>query len=158
MVVVEERGLRRVALVGEPVLRCHLLERWDAVLVEPLVDVQLVRARLARDEAGVADVDVEQSIAIDVGHGYSSGPGSFAANTGFVGDVPELKVALVDVELIPVQVRGEHHLGQAIPIEVAYRHAAAVVEIAVGEDVHLGRVFDAIDESDPRVARGHHRE
>ena len=158
VVVVEERGLRRVPFIREPVLGGHLLERRHGVLVEPLVDEQLVRATLARDVAGVADVDVEQAVTVHVGHGYSRGPVPFSADSGFIRDVLEMEMTLVQVESISVEIRCEHHLRQAIAIEVADGHTPAVVEIAVGEDVHLRRVLDAIDESHPRIARGHHRE
>jgi hypothetical protein len=158
VVVIEERRLRGVAFVRETVLCGHLFEGRHTVLVESLVDVQLVRATLARDIAGVADVDVEQAIAVHVGHGHSRGPVSFAAHPGFIGDVLELEMAFVEVEFISVQVRREHHLRETVTIEVADRHATAVVEIAVGEDVHLRCVLDAIDEAHPRITRGHHRE
>ena len=157
-VVVEEGRLGRVPFVREPVLARHLLEGRNAILVQPLVDVQLVRAALARDVAGVADVDVEQPVAVHVGEGDSGGPESLAADPRFIGHVLELEVALVQVELVPVLVGGEHDLGKSISIEVADRHATAVVEIAVGEDVQLRRGFDAVFEVHPGIAGGKQRE
>ena len=154
VVVVEERRLGGVAFVGEAVLLCHLLERGNAVLVEALIDVQLVRASLAGDVPRIADVDVEQPIPVHIGEGDTRRPAVFlSAHSCLVGDVLELEAALVQVEMIPVLIRSQHHLRQSISVEIADRDATAVVEIAVGKDVHLWRILDAILEMQPGVAR-----
>ena len=68
IVVVKEDGLGRVALIGESVLLGHLFKVRDALLVDSLIDVQLVGARLSSDIAGVANVDIEAAVAVHIGN------------------------------------------------------------------------------------------
>jgi hypothetical protein len=78
----------------------------------------------------------------------------------FAGDpcpfryVREAEPALVQVESVLPQVRGEQQLGQSVAREVPQRHAAAVVEVAVLEDVEVGRIDDPVFESNARIAGG----
>ena len=60
--------------------------------------------------------------------------------------------------MIAVLIRRQHHLGQSISVEIADGDATTIVKIAVGEDVELRRIFDAIHEAHPGVARGEQRE
>src|SRR5256886_17684965 len=75
-VVVEEHRLSRVARVGHAVGRGLLDEGRDTGGVQPLVDVQLVGPEPAISEPGVADVDVEPSIAVHIRQGDACGPRS----------------------------------------------------------------------------------
>jgi hypothetical protein len=67
------------------------------VRIEPLVDEQLVGPIRRVDFARVADVDVEQAVAVDVGERDPGGPRPCASETGLVGDVPKVKLPLVQV-------------------------------------------------------------
>ena len=151
-VVVEEHGLRGVAGIGHAVRRGLFYEGGNAVGVEPLIDVQLVGPELWV-EAGVADVDVEQPVAVHVGEGDAGGPAP-AVQPGLGGDVAEAKLAFVQVQPGAALIRGEHDLGQAVAGQVAEGDAAAVVVVAVGEDVQVVRVSETILEADAAVARG----
>src|SRR6185437_9367663 len=61
---------------------------------------------------------------------------------------------LVEVKPRSVLVGGQHHVRQAVAVEIAGRHTAAVVEIAVGEDVQLRGILDPVLEPDSSIAGG----
>ena len=156
-VVVEEDGLGRIARVRDAVRRRLLDEGRDAVGVQPLVDVQLVGPEFALDFAGVADVEVEPAVAVHVGESDAGGP-ALAVQAGFRGDVAEAELPLVQVQPGAAEIRGEHDFGEPVAAHVPQRHPAAVVEVAVGEDVQLGGGGEAILEVDAGVAGGQQRE
>ena len=67
-------------------------------------------------------------------------------------------MAFVQIEVISMLVRGEHDLREPVSIKVARCHSTTVIEVAVGEDVQPGRIFDAILEMHPGIAGGKQRE
>src|SRR5438105_10697017 len=158
VVVIEESRLSRVPLLSEAIRLCHFLEGGNAVLVGPLIDVELVCAGFAGNHARVADVYVEQPIAVYVRNRDPCRPGAFSAHACLGGDVLKLEVPLVQIEMVPVLIGSQHHLGKSISIQVANGNATTVVEIAVGEDVEILGVLEAIHEMQPGVARGQQRE
>src|SRR5207249_7824401 len=85
-------------------------------------------------------------------------PGPLCTEPGFVGDISETKLAFVEVKLRPALVGREDDLWQPIAGEVADRHAAAVIEIAVGEDVEVARLGQLIAECDAGLGGGQARE
>ena len=151
-VVVEEGSLRGVPCVGDAVDRRHLAKHRHAVL-QALIDVERVRARRTWFLAGVTDVDIEFSIAVDVCQGYARSPTTTFGDPGVLRDVPEPEAAQVQIQSWAALVRGEDDLRQSVPREIAQSHAAAVVEVAIGKDVQVAGRGEAILESDARVAR-----
>ena len=157
-VVVEERGLGGHPLIGDAVLLRLVLEHRHAVL-DAAIDPELVRARRGLSLPGLADVDVEPAVAVHVGERDTSGPrplGMRHARTP--GDVAEREVPFVQIHARPVEIRREDDLGQTVAGEITDRHAAAVVEVAVGEDVEIGRRLEPVLEADARRAGGEARE
>ena len=155
-VIVEERGLGRVAGIRDAVGGRLLDERRDTVGVEPLVQVELVRPELSvrlGDASGVTDVDVEPAVAVHVGEGDAGRP-PLAVQPGLGGDVAEVELPLVQVQPRAALIRREHDLREAVAGEVAERDAAAVVVVAIGEDVQVAGVGEAVLEADAGVARG----
>ena len=153
--------MRREALIGKAVAGRLLAEGGHAVRVQTLrtlIDEQLVGATFARDRAGVADVDVQPAVAVDVREGDAGCPGPVPLDAGFGGDVAEAEVALVEIEPVAALVGGDHELREAITVQVADRDPTAVVVIAVGEDVQVGGGGEAILEVDAGVAGGQQRE
>src|SRR5258706_11122126 len=102
-------------------------------------------------------MDVELAVAVDVRQRPARRPSTGFGDAGVLRDVAKLKVAEVQVELRAVLVGGEDDLGQAVAGEVAEGHAAAVVKVAVGEDVQVAGVGETIREADAGVARGEER-
>ncbi len=157
-VVIEECGVRRVTLVCEPVPGRRLGEGRHSVGSVSLMDVQLVRATRGRQPAGVADVEVQQPVAVHVREGHAGRPGIPADQPGRFRHIAEPEAALVQVQAEPLLVGGEEQLRQPVTGEVAERDAAAVVVVAVGEDVQLARVHEAVLECDAGVRRRQLRE
>src|SRR5439155_1471044 len=87
---------------------------------------------------------------------YSLAPpsGSRSLRVFLLGDVAEPELSLVQIQPGATQIRREDDLRQPVAREVTERHAATVVIIAVGEDVQLAGVGEAILEADAGVARG----
>ena len=100
----------------------------------------------------MADVDVEFAVVVHIRERDPCGPAIALADARFLRDVAELEVTEVEVELRAVLVGCKHDLGQPVSGEVADRDAAAVVEIAVGEDVEIARLGEAVGEGDAGVA------
>jgi hypothetical protein len=106
-----------------------------------------------------------QVLVVDVSAEHDAGVPQ-AAGAAFAASGPESPGSegrgVHPPEVLSVHAPGARTFGDAVQRALAGlsadSHTAAVVEIAVGEDVHLRCVFDAIDEAHPRVARGHHRE
>ncbi len=67
-------------------------------------------------------------------------------------------MSFVQIEVVAVEIRGEHHLRQTVAVEITGRDATAVVKVAVGENVEVLRPFHAIREPDSRIARWHEGE
>src|SRR5205823_12445624 len=111
-------------------------------------------AAVHREVVDGRDEDVEVAVAVDVGHGNASLPAYRVGHTGAIGDVLESVVALVDVEPIRANVRGEVKVGQAIVVDVAGRNSAAVVVVQVVQNVERGVFWQPIDERDARATRG----
>ncbi len=153
-VVIEERGVGGVARVVDAIRGRLFGEGGHPIPVQALVDVQLVGAALAADIAGVAHVDVQQAVAVDVGEGDPGSPEPLTGHTGLPGHISKPVRAQVQVQPVVVQVRREEELRQPVAGEVAERDAAAVVVVAVGEDVQLGGVDQAVLEAHAGVLRG----
>src|SRR5206468_6416039 len=130
----------------------------NAGCVQAVVDEQRVGAIGTGPVAGVANVDVEPSVAVDVGQRDTGRPRPLLAESCLGGDVAEPKLAFVEVELRPALVGREDDLWQPIACEVADRYAAAVIEIAVGEDVEVARLGQLIAERDAGLGGGEARE
>ena len=152
-IVVEEHRLGGVARVRDAVGGRLLHERRHPVRVHALVDVQLVGPEPAVAETGVADVNVEPPVAVHVGEGDAGGP-SLVPQAGLLGDIAEAELALVEIQPRPAQIRGQHDLGEPVARQVAERRPAAIVVVAVGEDVQLAGVGEAILEADAGVTGG----
>ena len=147
-VVVEEEGLRRESGEVETVLLGPVGEGAVAVVdVEHVVPVhpEIVDTR---------DVDVDKPVPVDVGHRDAGLPGPRVRDPGALGDVLEAVIALVQVEPVGTDVRGEVEVRQPVVVDVAHRHAAAVVVVQVGEDVECGVVGQPVGERDAGALRG----
>ena len=153
-IVIEERGVGRIALVRDAVRGRHLGEGGHPVGVQTLVDVQLVGPALARHVSGVADVDVEESVTVDVGEGDPRRPEPLARDPRPLGHIREAEVTLVQVQPVCTEVRREQEFRQTVAGEVAQRHPAAVVVVAIGEDIQLASIGEAVLEADACIAGG----
>ena len=143
-VVVEEHAVGAKALISKTVVGSGFGK--GTVL---LVDVQFVAAVVTLDITGVADVDVEPAVRIDVGHRHAGTPGGLSRYAGPLGHVLELHVPPVEEEAVIYPVTAQVDVGQSVVVDVTQGHAAAVVEVAVGVDVEVLVEVERIGEVDP---------
>ena len=141
-VIIEEEGLRGIAGKLETVLLRAVGERAVAVVDEEHVvpvHPEIVDAR---------DVDIDVAVPVDVGHRGAGLPARGIRDAGAVGDVLEPVIPLVQVEPVGAHVRREVEVREAVVVDVAHRHAPAVVVVHVAEDVERGVVRQPVDERD----------
>ena len=139
-VVVEEHGLGRIAGVLETVLPGAIGEGAVAV-----VDVEHV-APVHREVFDARHVDVDAPIAVDVRHRDAGLPAIRVGDARLVGDILELIVPLVPIELVGTKVRGEIKILESIAIDITNSDAAAVVVVEIVDDVEVRRLRQLIDE------------
>ncbi len=129
-VVIQEIGLTARVRIHQTVRGGLFFEDGDAVGVRSLVDVELVDAPLERQVAGVAHVDVEQAVTVDVSHRHARLPGiPTSGDAGLIRDVFEAEVALVEIQPVVGHISGEIEVVQAVAVQVSDGHARAVREI-----------------------------
>src|SRR2546422_10858324 len=87
---------------------------------------------------------------------FRSHPGgpSFALHAGCFDDLAKTDLPLVQVQPGAALIRRQHDLRQAVAAEVAERDPAAVVVVAIGEDVQVAGVGEAVLEADAGITRG----
>ncbi len=113
-----------------------------------VIDIEFIPSVAVAHVARVADVDIEPAVAIDVDHGNAGAPHAILAEACFVGDIFEMEVSLIQVELTRAHIGGEEDIGQAVVIDVADGYAAAVIEIAEKEAVLESSVLYIVFEPD----------
>lgn len=113
-----------------------------------MIDKQFVLRFFARFIARVANIDVEQTVGVQIHHDDPGAPEFCADHARLFRDIFKLKIAFVEVQLVLAHVGSKEHIGKAVVVHVADGHAAAVVEIAVTEDVEIFGILDFVNEGD----------
>src|SRR5687768_12023696 len=132
--------MRRVALVRDPVVVRPLLEARGAIL-QPLVDPELVRSFGWFGGTGAAEVDVEPTVGVHVGECHPRGPRARRVpDAGRARDVAESELTEIQEDACALLIRREDDFWERVAGEVADGDAAAVVIIAVREDVLVPRL------------------
>ena len=142
-VVVEKDAVRTEAAVGQSVRGRFFFKGSVA-----LVDKQFVFLVVALDVAGVADVNIQPAVAIDVGHRHPGRPAPRSRYAGRFGHVLELQIAPIEVEPVGQAIGAEVDIGQAVVINVADGYAAAIVIVAVAKYIEVavgGQLVDEVD-------------
>ena len=116
-----------------------------------VVDIKFVAAVAGAHVPGVADIDIEPAVVIDVGEYDAGAPHAVLFESGFAGDVFEFPVAFIEKEFVVAHVGREEDIGEAVVVDVADGYAAAVVEVAEEETVVFFPIFDGIGEFDTGV-------
>src|SRR5438552_5171378 len=141
-VVVEEQRLCRVADVLQSEFFGAVGE--GAVAVIDVEDVATVHSEVV--DARYVDVDLP--VAIDVGHRDAGFPADRIGDAGLVGDVLELIVALIAIELVRAEVRGEVQVGEPVSVDIADGNSGTVVVVQVVEDVKVRPLRQVVGERD----------
>src|SRR5439155_481226 len=92
------------------------------------------------------DVDIDFPIAVDVGHRDAGLPPNRIGDASLVGDVLELIVALIAIELVRAEVRGEVEVGETVSVDIADGNSGAVVVVQVVQDVEVGALGQIVGE------------
>jgi len=101
--------------------------------------------------ARIADVDIEPAVVVDVHEHGAGAPHAVLCEAGMGGNVFEMKVAFIEIELIVTHIGCKEDVGEAIVIEIANGNAAAVVEIPKEEAVLQFLILHFIVKVDARV-------
>ena len=144
----------RVAFVCQAVLFRFFREDGDAVCARSLVDEQLVLFIVPFDIAGVADVDIHSPVAVHIGEADPGGPGFCTGHPCFFRDVFKAHTAFIQEQTIRQHIGAEIDIHQAVVVDVADAHPAAVVVVAVGVDVEGLVKGELVFKSDPAFAGG----
>ena len=108
----------------------------DTIFFRPLgkgqiavVDEQLVGA-LSVQIIDPAYVDIQQSIAVYIGHGNAGGPPCAApAHAGRLRDILKLKIALIQIQSIGMHIGGKINISQTIVVNITDRHPSTIIKI-----------------------------
>jgi len=116
-----------------------------------VVDIELVLTMAIGHMPGVADIDIEPAVVIDIYEHHACAPHAVLAEACLVGDVFEMKVAFVEIKFIGPHVGGEEDVGEAVVVDVPDGDAAAVVEVAEEEAVVEFAIFYIVLEVDASI-------
>jgi hypothetical protein len=91
-VVIKERSMRGQSAVVEAIGIGLFFEAQV-----PFVDEQFIFFVVALDVAGVAEINIQQAIAIYINHCHAGTPGFFSGSAGGGGDILEFPIAFIEV-------------------------------------------------------------
>src|SRR6185312_114617 len=122
---------RRVKTVGGG----HILIDGDTVLYS-LADKKLVaEAGRIIVFAGMTDIDIQQTVAIDVGDADARAPGPVAGKVCLPGHILEPEIPFVEKQFIGTGIAGKKNVVESVAIEIGDPDARAVVEVLVAENI-----------------------
>jgi hypothetical protein len=101
-----------------------------------------------------ADIDIRQTVIVDVGYRDTGTPSSTTGNACFLRNIYESEVAVIQVQLIRDLTTHKKNVLKSIAIEVSYPNASTVVNVFVGEDVHVFVFLHVIAECDAGFVGG----
>ena len=100
-----------------------------------VVDVQLVFTPHGFVLSHLAHVNIEFTIAVDIGHGNASRPAAILLNTRSGSGVFEAQSTLIDIEFVCPLIGRKKQIGKAIPRYITCGHPAAIVVVKIFDDV-----------------------
>ena len=83
--------------------------------------------------ADCANIDVEKTVPIDIGHGDAGGPIGIAGYSGPGRDIFKNEIAFIKIEFVAALVGRQIDIGQTVIIDVPNRHTRSIVVIQVVE-------------------------
>ena len=100
--------------------------------------------------AGIADVNIQPAISIDIRHGHTRTPSAGSSHSCFFGYIFKLKVPFVEVQLIGSEVGRKIQIRKAIVIHISNGYPTPIVEVAVGKDIEVLVKSKVVLKADPR--------
>jgi hypothetical protein len=113
-----------------------------------IVDIEGVVTVFAFERTGLADIDIQKTIPIDIGHADSCGPNALDPKSRFLGNVFKFEIAFVQVKAIRGLVACKENIDQAIVVDVAECDAGSIEKIAKSIGVELfgkGKIISEIN-------------
>ena len=129
-IIVKKGDLGSIGGDIETIFFCRLGE--CAIVV---IDVQLVPAVAVTHVTGIANVDIEPAVVVDVDENRAGTPHAILLEPGFGGDVFELEISFIKIEFVGAHVGRKEDVREAVVIDVSDGYAAAVIEIPEKEAV-----------------------
>ncbi len=96
-----------------------------------VIDKQLVVSSGNVGITGLTNVNVTESIAVNVGECDAGTPDAGARYPCLVCNVFELKISSIEIKFIVGLIAGEVHVQQTIVIDIANGYAGAIVKITI---------------------------
>ena len=138
--------MRGESVIVQPVFFSLLLEGEVA-----LVDPELVGEAHPFLVAGIADIDIQQPVRVDVCHHHTGAPFSLLPEPCLLRYVFKPEISFVEEQLVGSHIGREEYVHQTVIIDVAGGHTGTVVEIPVAENVEVPGIADGIGETYPGV-------
>ena len=113
-----------------------------------LVDEQFVSSLQSFVVPYMTHIDIQQAVAVHVGHGDPCFPVTAAGDAGLPGNIPESEPPLVQVKFICMLTGGKIKVREPVVVDISRSHAGAVVEVEILDDVELFRFFQMIHKID----------
>src|SRR5690349_340850 len=92
-VIIKKSSLCRKSDKVESIFDSTILECRNAVGVVTFIDQQQVSTLIDQIITKIADIDIQPSVAVHIGHGYAGGPPIEASSTRHICYICKLKVA-----------------------------------------------------------------
>ena len=135
IIVVEERGHGRLAIVCQPICFRHFFECWNAFLVHSLIDIQKIFPVLGLLLQRSANINIQQSIVIDINRSHTACPSALGFHACNGTHIHELQFAFIQIEFTGYQVAGEIKILQTVIVEVSRSYAPTIVHVLLVNDV-----------------------
>ena len=100
-----------------------------------LVDEELIFLIAPLQIARVADVNIQEAIAVHIHHAYARAPGLGPGHACGFGHVFEFEIALIDKQAIGQQVGREVHIREAVIVYIPQGYTTAIVVVAVAKNI-----------------------
>jgi hypothetical protein len=149
VVKVKKGRLGRKSREIEAKLRRRLYE-----LPVALVEVEFIMPFEAAVVAHGTDINIEQAVGIDIGHGHAGFPVGLSLDACLDRHVFKLPVASVEVEFVAPLIGRKKQVGQAIIVDIAGSYASSIVKIEIIYNTQAVGILDLVDKLDARFRAG----
>ena len=145
-VIVKKGDLRGIGGDIEAVLMRGF--RKGAVVV---IDVKFVAPPAVAHVAGIADVDIQPAVVVDVDEDCAGAPHAVLVEARLRGNVFKMEIAFIEIEFVASHVRREENIREAVVVDVADGNPAAVVEVPEKEAIVQPLISDLVVEFDAGI-------
>ena len=136
-VIIEESGMRGKPRVIDSVFSGGFHKLGNAIFFIPLVEKKLIGAVIPFDISGVADINIQQSIAIHINQADPGGPVMCSGYSCLPCHVVKSETSLIQEQFIRLVIGDHIHIRQAVIVDVSDSYAAAVIIIAILKNVKI---------------------